>query len=453
MAKRSLIWIILILGLGLRLVNINQSFWLDEASQAQLSAFTINQIWNGRDTDFQPPLFYILAHFWMLLGKSEVWLRLLPISFGVASVAAIYSLSQQIFKSDKVSLIAAFLLAINPYHIYYSQEFRMYSLVFLLAIISVILLIKQSKYWFVVTAMLFYTHYSTVLFILFQLIYSVFVLKKSKWFISQLILSAVLYIPWIPHLRSQLASGSNIDTYLPGWRQVLSLPAIKSFPEIIFKFVAGRINIFPKYIYYVYIAFVLSVTVFSLVIAKAKRSLLWSWVFVPILVSIIISPLVPQTQPFRLIFVLPALILVFAQGCIKYPRLMITLLVYISIVGNVLYFTRPRLQREQWRQALSFVSTKPGIVAVKFGDAFAPFAWYTPNLPVTGLVKKYPAEKSDVNQNISLLNLKDVYLFDYLTGLTDPDNVVNESLKEHGFVNDATYDYEGVGFIFHYVIP
>ena len=126
--------LILILGSGLRLIKLDQSFWLDEASQAQLSSMSLSQIWSNRPGDFHPPLFYFLAHYWLQLGRSETWLRLLPISFGILNIAVIYYLAYAI--NPKLGLTAAFLLAINPFHVYYSQEFRMYSLLALLGTLS-----------------------------------------------------------------------------------------------------------------------------------------------------------------------------------------------------------------------------------------------------------------------------------------------------------------------------
>ena len=111
MAKEKYLLIgILLLGLVLRLINLGQSFWLDEASQAQMSALSISQIWFERQR-FSPSLVLFLSHYWMQVNQSEIWLRLLPVSFGIISVGLIY------FINRKIGLIAAFFLAINPYHI------------------------------------------------------------------------------------------------------------------------------------------------------------------------------------------------------------------------------------------------------------------------------------------------------------------------------------------------
>ena len=68
MAKEKYLLIgILLLGLVLRLINLGQSFWLDEASQAQMSALSISQIWFERREIFTLPCFIFIP----LLDASE----------------------------------------------------------------------------------------------------------------------------------------------------------------------------------------------------------------------------------------------------------------------------------------------------------------------------------------------------------------------------------------------
>lgn len=83
--------LILILAFVLRLINLNQSFWLDEAAQVIESARPLSAQFSIV-SDFHPPLFHLILHFWMMLGNSEVWIRLLPVSLGVATVYLIYKL-------------------------------------------------------------------------------------------------------------------------------------------------------------------------------------------------------------------------------------------------------------------------------------------------------------------------------------------------------------------------
>ncbi len=428
--------LILILGSGLRLIKLDQSFWLDEASQAQLSSMSLSQIWSNRPGDFHPPLFYFLAHYWLQLGRSETWLRLLPISFGILNIAVIYYLAYAI--NPKLGLTAAFLLAINPFHVYYSQEFRMYSLLALLGTLSMSAFYKKHWSLFLINTIMLYTHYAAVFLIFSQLAYSlIFDRKLLKLSIINCALSIALYTPWLPQFQHQLQSGANIDTYLPGWRSILTLSPLKSLPLILFKFVAGRIDLIPRYIYAVYIAFVLLVTAAGLLLARGKRRLLYTWLFAPIIGSIILSFFIPQTQPFRLIFTLPALIILLAETTRRFLKIFFTLLIYIAIVGNYTYFTRPRLQREQWRQALEFIRTRPATMVVKFPGPFAPMTWYAPDLPV-------------ITASSLRADLSDFYLFQYLTGLTDPQYKIDARIQADGYAMQKRYNFEGVGFIDYY---
>ena len=88
--------LIIILGFGLRLINLGQSFWLDEASQAVMSSQSVASIWSGRSGDFHPPLYYLFVHSWEFFGRSEAWLRLPSVLFGVANLYLVYLLANRL---------------------------------------------------------------------------------------------------------------------------------------------------------------------------------------------------------------------------------------------------------------------------------------------------------------------------------------------------------------------
>lgn len=442
MGKEKIILIgVLVLGLGLRLININQSLWLDEASQAQMSDFSISKIWSGRSADFHPPLFYIIAHYWIQFGRSEIWLRLLPVAFGVANIYVIYLFGRKF----KLGIVAAFLLAIAPFHIYYSQEFRAYSLLCLLGTLSMYFLFQKKYIWVVLlNALLLYTHYSSLFLILTQ-----FVIDQST--IRYSLFTILLYTPWLPQFASQLNSGVNIDSYLPGWRNVLSAPLLKALPLTIFKIIAGRISFLSRYAYGIYITFVFATTFIAVIVAGVKNRFLHMWAFAPIIMMILTSLVLPQNQPFRVIYILPAFVIIFSQACIRFPKLFATLFIYISIVGNLAYFTRPRLQREQWRQAIEFIRQKRVPAIVKFSDKFSPFYWYAPDLKVIASVSQYPATPAQVNSIISKITYPKILMLRYLSELTDPKMVIEGSLSEMGYEQIHTYNFEGVGFIDEFI--
>ncbi|MGH2966828.1 MAG: glycosyltransferase family 39 protein [Solirubrobacterales bacterium] len=78
-----------------------------------------------------PPLYYLLAWVWaQLFGTGEVGLRSLSAVTGVLTVPAAYLAAREL-ASGRAGLIAAALVAFNPYLVWYAQEARSYALLVL----------------------------------------------------------------------------------------------------------------------------------------------------------------------------------------------------------------------------------------------------------------------------------------------------------------------------------
>jgi len=78
-----MIYIIIAISLVLRLVNLNQSLWLDEAVQAITAKGPFLGIFEELRGDFHPPLYHILLWGWVrIFGASEVSLRMPSVIFG-----------------------------------------------------------------------------------------------------------------------------------------------------------------------------------------------------------------------------------------------------------------------------------------------------------------------------------------------------------------------------------
>src|SRR3989344_8830738 len=146
-----MILFIIILAFFLRIINLNQSLWLDEGAHVIMSQKSLYFIIFERMGDFHPPLSYIFYHFWLMLGQSEIWLRLLSVIFGLATVFIVYKLTKKLF-DEKTALLSAFFLAIAPFHIYYSQEIRMYAMATFFAAISMYYLVSKNKVRYVISS-------------------------------------------------------------------------------------------------------------------------------------------------------------------------------------------------------------------------------------------------------------------------------------------------------------
>ncbi|NTU62215.1 MAG: phospholipid carrier-dependent glycosyltransferase [Chloroflexi bacterium] len=86
---------------------------------------------------FNGPLYFLILRGWMgVFGYSEFALRFFSLICGVISVAFIITLGTRWF-NRAVGLIAAVLLTLSAYQVWYSQEAKMYTLITLLTLASI----------------------------------------------------------------------------------------------------------------------------------------------------------------------------------------------------------------------------------------------------------------------------------------------------------------------------
>lgn len=125
-----LLALLTLLALLLRAARLDfQPLWWDEGYSVWFAHQSLGEMLRLTALDIHPPLYYALLGDWAaLFGWSPVSLRWLSVAAGVAATPLIYLVGDWL-SGRRVGLLAAFLLAINPLHIYYSQEVRMYALV------------------------------------------------------------------------------------------------------------------------------------------------------------------------------------------------------------------------------------------------------------------------------------------------------------------------------------
>lgn len=89
-----------------------------------------------------------------LLGLNEVGVRITPVIYGVLTVLLTYFLAQEIFKNRGVSLLAAFLLAVSPWHIQLTRASLESSLAMGLMIGCLLFFLKglKKQTWFLLAA-------------------------------------------------------------------------------------------------------------------------------------------------------------------------------------------------------------------------------------------------------------------------------------------------------------
>jgi len=220
-SSEILIIVILFLGFLLRIYDLSaESLWMDECDSIRIIRTGLSGIFTYSTNSVNPPLYFIILHFWVrLCGESEFTLRFPSVIFGVLSIIMIYKVGSKIF-NKKTGLLSALLLTLSLFHIQYSQEARDYSLMVLLALVSMyffIALLRGVKTarlagYIISSILLMYTHFYGLFIILVQNIYfvSTFMVMKEKyklnfktWSFLQGLL-AVLFLPWIYVLMKQV---------------------------------------------------------------------------------------------------------------------------------------------------------------------------------------------------------------------------------------------------------
>ncbi len=132
---RLLLAAIVLLAFGLRLARLTfQPLWWDEGWSLYFAASDVPTLLELTSVDIHPPLYYLLLRLWIgVAGSSVVSVRLFSVLIGTAAVPLLFVVGRRLLGRSG-GLLAATLLALSPFHVYYSQEVRMYGLVALLGL-------------------------------------------------------------------------------------------------------------------------------------------------------------------------------------------------------------------------------------------------------------------------------------------------------------------------------
>lgn len=157
---------ILVLASIIRFYHLDyQSVWIDEIHTLNEAnpALSLSELYSAvLASDPHPPLYFILIHYvFLIFGYTTFVLRAFSAIVGVASVFGIYCLGKEIF-NKKTGMYAAILLTVNYFHLTYSQEGRMYALLFLATVFSFYFLVKMIKNLTVKSAVI-YTLFSVLM--------------------------------------------------------------------------------------------------------------------------------------------------------------------------------------------------------------------------------------------------------------------------------------------------
>lgn len=217
---KIIILLIIFLGLILRLICINKptGLWFDEiycnylASQSMPFNF-FDKLYSE---DFHAPLYFIFLHFWIkMFGSTDIILRLFSCICSLMTIPIFYLLGKKIH-SKKLGVICAATIAVNSILIYYSQEVKFYSLLFLISSVALLFLIKYKQNpnksnsigLILSNTALLYTYTLAPIYVFtIALGYIIYLIKTDKnaikAFLKLQLIIITLYLPYLPFIIHQ----------------------------------------------------------------------------------------------------------------------------------------------------------------------------------------------------------------------------------------------------------
>jgi hypothetical protein len=306
--------------------------------------------------DVHPPFYYMLSYCWTrIFGESIYAIRSLPIVMGLFTILFLFLTIRLIF-NDRIAVLSAWLLALSPTHVLYSQLARHYSLLIFLVVLSFFFLYKyiiysKKKYLIGYFASIYFsilTQYYAVFFIIPQLIIIIsYETKKrglSRWLVGFFIVT-VLYIAWLPALYIQIflrdatahtgLMSFSLNTLLKQFYYVGICPSVSQ------EFVSATVFQFLRIL-----NFVVIFTMFILGIYGRDHfqyaAHIFLWALLPISILSVLCIFKPLYSLKGLSPLIPAFTTAFAIGLGRICKKRLTFAVSVFLISLVMIFTQAK---------------------------------------------------------------------------------------------------------------
>jgi hypothetical protein len=230
---RLTLLIVLLVSLALRFLHLDrQSLWLDELYTMKMAdpGHGLKEIYHlSMTVDPLSVLYFLIVNTWVkVFGYTAVAVRSVSAIFGVFGIFCIYILGKQM-KDRWTGMAAAILLAVNYYHIAYSQEARVYTMYTACTCISFYFLIKflsrpgyrSAACYGLATLLMVLCHFFGIFTLIGQIIILLMQLlrtekKDRKRFCFYLALSAGIFmVGYIPIIPIFIWLTGNKGTWIP----------------------------------------------------------------------------------------------------------------------------------------------------------------------------------------------------------------------------------------------
>jgi len=205
---------------------VNEPFWHDEVTMLNIGLGgweeVLRQFEGGR-----PPVFVVIAAVWtQVFGTGEVVSRIPSLIAGIATVVVFFELGTRLF-NQRIGILAALVLTVTEFHIYYAHTYRYYSVYVLMIVLSYLFfytMLKRGRWWDIAlyilfTALAIYTHAHGVFALAAQGVFFLLMLVLRRDYraravvtrsLSSFVLLGVLILPavWLYFLGDVLSTSA-----------------------------------------------------------------------------------------------------------------------------------------------------------------------------------------------------------------------------------------------------
>ena len=222
-ASTAVLVAIVLVAAGLRWERLFEGLWLDELHTSWTISGSLGEMRERAAIANVSPAWFVLPR-WstQLAGPSEVTLRAPSFLAGLAVLVALYGLVWRWTGSQVAALLAAFLAAADRHFIFYAADERAYATLQLVGIAQVACFVRLvfpgrpdlqrsdarlAGVAVLLSALLFYLHYSTALLLIAEAIFAV--RRPSRTIVLSGLATAVLCLGAVPQLMEIAARGGE----------------------------------------------------------------------------------------------------------------------------------------------------------------------------------------------------------------------------------------------------
>lgn len=233
MNKKNLFYLILIVAVAIlfRLWHLDkpEGMWNDEYLTWKIASAKLpTEFFEGLRSNCHAPLHYLYLKLWMFIfHDQDKFLRLSSVVPGVLGVITMYfvALEYKNKEGTQTALAATTLCAISSFLIYFSQEIRIYSLLFFITTLMLLYALKifnnPSKknfaFYSLFCVLLILTHTIGFVFVIFStaalMVFAVPKKKNGNFMLYSILGVILLTLPFVPLIANILIKGSYFSQW------------------------------------------------------------------------------------------------------------------------------------------------------------------------------------------------------------------------------------------------